>query len=348
MGKILLWILLILTGLILLGVGIYYMGPKPKYETVNAYLPSLEVGLDSLDEYIAKEEALVPNIKPNNEAYVVWADSFRKTPYVFLYLHGFSASPAEGDPLHKDLAKRYGSNLYVPRLEGHGIDDKESFGELTPMNYMNSAKKAIATARLLGDTLILISCSTGGTLSAYLAAEHPELVHALVMYSPNFSVANPFMPLVTGPWGKEILTSVVGSEYRDIPGFAGKEEAKYWTSTYRIEGLMAVQALIDQTSTKEVFNKIDIPYYIGYWYKNEEEKDNTISIDAIKYFDKHTKTPKERKRVETFPNVGAHVMTSSLRSKDLGSVEESTFKFFEEVLGIQPIMADSVEIDQSK
>lgn len=341
MVKILRWIMLILLSILLLGAGIYALGPKPKYEQVNAFLPSVDAELDSLDGYIADQEALVPNIKPNNQSSIVWADSFRKTPYVILYLHGFSASPAEGDPLHKNLAARYGCNLYLPRLAGHGIDSKDSFRDLTPMKYMNSAKKAFATAQLLGDTVIVAGTSTGATLGVYLASEHPDLVHALIMYSPNFKVANPFMPLCTRPWGKEILSSFVGSEYREIPGFKDKEEGSYWTSTYRIEGLMAVQALLDQTATKEVFEKINQPYFVGYWYKSETEKDQTISIDAIKYFDKVASTPKEQRHLEAFPNVGAHVMTSSLRSKDVKSVEQATYRYFEEVLGIQPIPQDT-------
>lgn len=335
------WIGLILLAILILGVGIYLLGPRPKFERVNAFLPSLHVELDSLDSYIASGEAIVPHLKPENQSQVVWADSFRKTPYVLLYLHGFSASPEEGNPLHRKLAKRYGCNLYLPRLVGHGLDDKESFRDLTPMKYMNSAKKALATARLLGDTLILISCSTGGTLSAYLAAAHPELIHTLVLYSPNIKLANPFMSLTTGPWGKEILKFFVGSEYRKIPGYEDKEEGKYWTHQYRIEGLIALQALLDQTMKKETFKKITIPYYIGYWYKNEEEKDQTVSVDAIRYFDEQTSTPDHLKRVEAFPNAGSHVMISSLTSKDVESVEKATYSYFEEVLGIQPIVNDT-------
>jgi len=337
MGKIIRRILIVIIGIILLGFAIYASGPKPRYEEVNTFLPSIEVDLDELDDYIAEEESLVADLKEGNQSRIVWADSFQKTPYAMVYLHGFSASPAEGDPVHVDMARRYGCNLYIPRLEGHGIDSPESFRELTPMKYMNSAKKAMAMGRLLGDTLILVGCSTGATLATYLASEHPDLVHALIMYSPNFKVANPFMPLATGPWGKEILSSFIGSEYREIQGFKGKEEEKYWTWKYRIEGLIAMQALLDQTMKPQTFKKIDLPYFIGYWYKNEEEKDQTISLDAIEKFDRLTQTPSALKRVEAFPEVGAHVMTSSLRSRDVASVEAQSYRFIEEVLGLSPV-----------
>lgn len=37
-------------------------------------------------------------LRPDNEARVVWADSIRRTPCV-VFLHGFSASRREGDPV---------------------------------------------------------------------------------------------------------------------------------------------------------------------------------------------------------------------------------------------------------
>ncbi|MEO0897217.1 MAG: alpha/beta hydrolase [Bacteroidota bacterium] len=328
-------LLLLLIVVVVVG---FMAGPTPKFEKVNAFMPTVTTPLAEIEEAIAKEEAKIPNIKEHNEAQIVWADSVRKTPYVLVYLHGFSASPMEGDPVHRNLAKKYGMNLYLPRLQGHGLEDDDSFLELTPVNYMNSAKKALATGLALGDTVILMGTSTGGTLATYLAAEHPEMVHALMMYAPNFRLANPFMPLATGHWGKDILRSAVGSDYREMDGYEeGAEWTKYWTYKYRIEGVIALQALLDQTMTEETFSKIDQPYYIGYYYKNEEEKDNTIDVDAILEFDQMTHTPEGQKELEAFAEAGEHVILSSLTSKEYQHVQEESEKFIEDVLGIKPI-----------
>ena len=48
----------------------------------------------------------------------------------------------------------------------------------------------------------------------------------------------------------------------------------------------------------------------------------------------------EQKVLETFPNVGAHVVASSIQSKDIGDVRDKTYKFVEEVLGLKPIDDD--------
>ena len=36
-----------------------------------------------------------------------------KTEYAVVYLHGFSASQEEGDPVHYDFAKKFGCNLFL-------------------------------------------------------------------------------------------------------------------------------------------------------------------------------------------------------------------------------------------
>ena len=64
--------------------------------------------------------------KPNNESKVVFHDSIpKKTPYSILYLHGFSASTEEGNPVHINIANALGANIYLPRLFGHGLVEEE-------------------------------------------------------------------------------------------------------------------------------------------------------------------------------------------------------------------------------
>ena len=161
---------------------VYFMGPKVEYPTIDAKIQTLSLPLAELDKYIAQKEQNVSNIKADNEARIVWADSIRKTPYSMVYLHGFSASAMEGNPIHKELAKRYGCNLYLARLAQHGIADRETFKDLTPKALVDSAKEAIAIGKLLGDKVIVLSCSTGGTLSAYLAAENPDWIAAQMLF----------------------------------------------------------------------------------------------------------------------------------------------------------------------
>ena len=69
--------------------------------------------------------------------------------------------------------------------------------------------------------------------------------------------------------------------------------------------------------------------------KNEEKKDDVISIEAAKVFFEQASTPPGLKRMLAFPDVNTHVIPSRLLSKDLPEVREATYRFAEEVLGLE-------------
>lgn len=318
-------------GLFLLALPLTYMlGPKVAYPKIDATIQPLSIPLTELDAYIAQKEQNVSNLKPDNEARIVWADSIRQTPYSMVYLHGFSASQKEGAPIHEELAKRFGCNLYLARLAQHGIEDRETFKNITPKDFVDSAKEAIAIGNLLGEKVIVLSCSTGGTLSAYLAATNPDWIAAQLLFAPNFGVNAAGMELLTAPWGKQLARTINGSEYWQLGMSA--EAYSYWTKEYRFEGIIALQALIEEVATATVFSKITQPSFIGYYYKNEDEKDEVISIPAIHRFYETIQTPVEQKRKITFPDAEAHVVLSDLVSQDLDSPREESIRFLEEVV----------------
>ena len=153
-------------------------------------------------------------MKKNNEARIVWADSIgRQTEYSIVYLHGFSASPMEADPIHINIANAYACNLYLARYKGHGIDNADAFEKLSPKDLVQSAKEAIAIGKKIGKKVILMSCSTGGALALYLSANDPEIA-ANILFSPNIALADPNSAILTGPWGLQLGRFVMGGIYR--------------------------------------------------------------------------------------------------------------------------------------
>ena len=92
--------------------------------------------------------------------------------------------------------------------------------------------------------------------------------------------------------------------------------------------------LADQTMTPDTYKKVRQPYLLGYYYKNEEEQDKVMSTAAIVNNVAILGTPESQKRLMAFPNVGHHVMTSHMRSKDVESVLKETSRYAEEVLGL--------------
>jgi len=320
--------------LLLIPVVIYIVGPRPDFPAVDFKIEPTALNINQLDEYIANKESTVKNLKPDNESRIVWADSsHQKSEYAIVYLHGYSASPMEGDPVHLNFARKYGMNIYLPRLAQHGIKDKETFKDLTPKLLIDSAKEAIAIGQLLGNKIILMSCSTGSTLAVPLAAENPAMVDAHIMFSPNFALSDSKASLLTGPWGLQLAKKIQGSDYRQLnmPPICHQ----YWTMEYRLEGVIALQALIDISMKAEYFAKIDDPVFAAYYYKNELEQDKIISIDAINRFLNMVGTPTDAIRIEVLPNAKSHVIASSLQSMDIAGLEERLEDFAREVLGLR-------------
>ncbi len=315
---------------------IYMLGPKAPEPQLDTALPEVSTDLRDLEEQIAMAESKVPDIKPHNTSTIVWAtDSLKeKTPYSLVYLHGFSASQGEGDPLHRDFARRYGMNLYLPRLAEHGRSGKDLLLGLSPEKLTASAKEAVAIGQQLGDSVILMSCSTGGTLSLYLASEHPE-IHSMISYSPNVDIYDGASELLTMPWGLEILELVEGGKYHQFETTG--DGHLYWTSKYRIEAIVGLKSLIQHTMTPEVFAKVEQPFFMGYYYKNDSLQDKVVSVPRMLEMYEQLGTPGNRKRKVAFPNAGHHVISSKHTSQDLESVRQETFAFAEEVLGLKPM-----------
>ena len=168
---------------------VYLVGPSFPKPELNRNLPEIQVETSKFETYLTSKN-LALKLKPDNESRVIWAnDSLKtKTEYCLLYLHGFSASWYEGEPVHRDFAGRYGMNLYIPLLASHGIDTTEALIDMTPDRLYESAKEALVAAHALGNKVILMSTSTGGTLSLKLAAEFSELTKGLILLSPNILI----------------------------------------------------------------------------------------------------------------------------------------------------------------
>lgn len=313
-------------------LGAYFLGPAPARPVFELSLPDVPAEAGALEQYVASIDA-PHRIKPGNESEIVWNDSLhRKTPYAVVYLHGFSASKMEGDPVHRRFAKDFGCNLFLSRLADHGVDTTEALLYCTADRLWESAKQALAVGKQLGEKVIIISTSTGGTLALKLAKEFPGDVHALINMSPNIEVNNGAAFLLNNPWGLYIARAVMGGKY-NITG-ASEEHAKFWNKKYRLESLTELQELVERTMTDETFRAITQPTLTLYYYKNEAEQDPQVKVSAMLRMHEQLGTPGNLKTAVAFPRAEAHVIGCSLTSKDVAGVYNAMVKFANEKLGL--------------
>ena len=236
------------------------LGPRTRFEQ-RWHEP--EIGSD-VDAYLAEREASVPDLRPGEAKAVVWADSETRarTPIALVYLHGFSADRHEVDPLVSRIAEALGANVFYTRLKGHGRDGA-AMAEAMVEDWLDDVAEAVAVGAVLGERVVLLGTSTGGTLAVWAAAR-PETdgrVAALVVISPNFQPRDKSSRILLWPWGGQIARLVVGGERCFEPATA--EEALHWTVCYPTSALLPMMALVEQVRTMPL-DGLTVPTLVVY------------------------------------------------------------------------------------
>ncbi|MBS1487526.1 MAG: alpha/beta hydrolase [Bacteroidetes bacterium] len=311
--------------LILALMCLYFLGSTPVRPKFDSAMPVVPQTPAALEKYVALQEAQ-HKLKPDNEARIVWADSTKKkTEYSVVYLHGFSASQEEGNPVHRDFAKKFHCNLYLARLADHGIDTVDQLLYFTPDRWWRSSQEALAIGKAIGEKVIVMSTSTGGTMALMLAAEYPQDVFALINMSPNIAINDPNAWLLNNPWGLSIARLVIGGKERSFPKDSLKD--RYWNNPYRLEAVVQLEELLEDKMNEITFHRVKCPNLTLYYFKDEKEQDPVVKVGAMIEMNQQLGTPDSLKQMVAIPRAGGHVLGSKIVSKDIPAVEEAIEKF---------------------
>ena len=110
-----------------------------------------------------------------------------RTARVDVLLHGFTDSPNQFATLADSLFVS-GDNVYVPRLPHHAerSGDARALAGLKAVELRRTADSATDVATALGDTVIVIGLSVGGTMAAWIG-QHRREARRIVMIAPAFA-----------------------------------------------------------------------------------------------------------------------------------------------------------------
>lgn len=233
------------------------IGPRPDRNEAINFDPAL-LGSD-LDAYLSASESRFTDIRPGAQKEIIWADpaTKEKTPVSIVYLHGFSATKGETRPVSDKVAAALGANLYYTRLAGHGRTG-EALGAATMNSWLNDTAEAIAIGERIGEKVVVVTASTGGTLATW-AASHPALgpkLAALVLISPNYAIQGASIGLLNMPWGETLLPKLLGEQRSFVPH--NPEHGKWWTTAYPSKAVFPMGALLKTVSLID-FTKITTP-----------------------------------------------------------------------------------------
>jgi len=207
--------------------------------------------------YLAANAA--EDIQPSAEKEIIWADPASRsvTPVSIVYLHGFSATMEEIRPLPESVAQALGANVFFTHLTGHGRGGA-ALAEATVNDWINDTAEALEIGHALGERVLIIASSTGGTLAA-LAAEHPKLkdrMDGVVFISPNFGFRTAGADLLTAPFAQTFVPAVFGEEQSWSP--TSKEHARWWMTSYPTRTAFPVAATV-KAANAAPYDDVTIP-----------------------------------------------------------------------------------------
>lgn len=242
------------------------------------------------------EERFVPATRPD-------------PPVALVYVHGFVASRAEGEPVVVDLAQGFDLPAWFLRLPGHGTSPEDLEGRRFS-EWIDEVDLTLRAARDLAPKLAVVATSMGAALATYLAAERPGLVDALVLVSPFFAfrdpVANILLPL---PGGLALAEAVVGETRRvpydpddpedhRLPGFEA-----FWYTAYPLSAVAQLAQVSLLVNRDELLRRVEAPSLLLYY-----PGDVAADVSAMRAAQARFPTTALRRTVEV--QDGDHVLLS--------------------------------------
>jgi esterase/lipase len=302
------WLLKSLGAIVALLVLVFFLGPTNAFgpETPSAR-SSPPDSTRALDDWLLKSEAQWSDIKPGAAKGIVWADANQeRTEWAVVYVHGFSASRLETAPVADLVAKQLGANLFYTRLTGHGRTGA-AMAEASAQDWMADTLEAVRIGKTLGRKVLVISCSTGSTLSTWLGTS-PEagMVDAHVFISPNFGLKDKRSELINGHWGQRIAYAVTGETITytsDNP-----RDAQGWTQSYPTKALFPMLALVKKVRESDL-SLFKTPVMVLF-----SEADQTIDPEEVKNaFARFGSSVKQLSPVTYSQSKGQHVLAGDIR-----------------------------------
>jgi alpha-beta hydrolase superfamily lysophospholipase len=171
---------------------------------------------------------------------------------------------------------------------------------VTPQDWLDDAREALAIGKRIGDRVILIGTSTGALLATMVALEDDSArIAALILLSPNFAIADWRAKFLSGPFGPGLARMLIGADYSFTP--ASSAHNAFWTSRYPSQGIVALMDLVNSARTLRL-SALDVPTLIIY-----TDRDTVVDTRAIE--DRFKEIRSAQKLIVDLPEATRHELT---------------------------------------
>ena len=223
------------------------------------------IDIEDIDSLLESQEKMVRALRPGTEKKVLWAQGNGvKTKISIVFIHGFSASRVEIDPVVDLIAAELNANVYFTRLRGHGQDGK-ALGEVTYEQLLDDTIEAIEIGKSIGDDVVLMGCSTGCSL-IHIALGQDHDIKAAIYISPNFGPKPIKGQALRIPGAKFLAPLVFGKEHSFVA--KNDEYATCWTTKYPTKALFTIKTTV--LASHQVNHQV-IKVPIMMWFSDEDK-----------------------------------------------------------------------------
>jgi len=194
-------------GIVLLLVGIFAWLSLMPYAPIDpSKLQHADAPAKSYEEGIAAFEAVQVRegqMALHERCHSTLLTHGSKVARVVIFFHGLTNCPAQADELAPKLFE-LGYNVYIPRLPGHGEADPMTLAlaDVSAENLVDNTNESIDLARGLGDEVVVVGLSAGGTMSAW-AAQYRTAVDNSISVAPFLG------PHVVPAWANHAATNLL-------------------------------------------------------------------------------------------------------------------------------------------
>jgi len=223
------------------------------------------IDIKDIDNLLESQEKMVRGLRPGTEKKVLWSQGNGiKSKTSIVFIHGFSASRIEIDPVVDLIGAELSANVYFTRLRGHG-QDGQALAEVTYEQLLDDTTEAIEIGKLIGDDVVLIGCSTGCSLIHIALGQYKD-IKAAIYISPNFGPKPIKSQVLRIPGAKFLVPLVFGKEHSFVA--KNDEYATCWTTKYPTKALFTIKTTV--LAAHQIDHRtIKVPMMM--WFSDEDK-----------------------------------------------------------------------------